>query len=364
MIERAPTVGKCIVGWHGHVALIDPHASVASGDLCRVIIDYSDGRVASVVKFIECDSQGRWWISCDDGALLIGTFITPRVVQRVVGREPSLINLDHVPVRQPSAHTLEVGRRRLEELRADQVAHGRRIGVPFPAEELTHPKPFGRVPETMHATLPESDLPLPGAPQNFSITLVGNIAMASWDEAEPFPPRSKYQLWAAASSLSDVGSKVLYWEGDALSKTLLFSANSPYWFQCRAQCGSAQTSAFQPSTYGLGLAPTLAQVYSSATWGFAVSPAGVSKIANLGSLTTPPMSAIITNSAGSAVFSWYNPNSIDIRINSPGGASTTFTGSSMNISEYRGGAFWVNVNDSGNVSSKSFSVSVERDNGL
>jgi hypothetical protein len=187
--------------------------------------------------------------------------------------------------------------------------------------------------------------------------------MASWAEAEPFPPRSKYQLWAAPSSLSDVASKTLYWEGDGLSKTLLFSANSPFWFQCRALCGSAQTSAFQPSTYGLGLAPTLAQVYSSATWGFAVSPAGVSKIANLGSLTTPPMSAIITNSAGSAVFSWYNPNSIDIRINSQGGASTTFTGSSMNITEYRGGTFWVNVADGANISSKSFSVSVERDTG-
>lgn len=210
------------------------------------------------------------------------------------------------------------------------------------------------------AAIPTSDLPTPSEPTNFTVTVVGNTVVADWADSEVFPPRSQYELWQYPGSLSIPESKQLIWRGDASQKTLVYTTNTPQWLQVRASCGSDTASAYMPNTYGVGVVPVIAQVFSTGGWTFQVSPTALYKQGPGSQVTTNPAAGIITNSAGTSVFSWTNPGSANIKISYPGSVATTFVGSGLAIDENRAGTFWLNVVDGANISSKSVSVSVTR----
>jgi hypothetical protein len=97
-------------------------------------------------------------------------------------------------------------------------------------------------------------------------------------------------------------------------------------------------------------------------WSFAVSPSVITKVGTQAIQTTGLAQGVITNSAGTSVFSWTNPGSAAITITYPGSAATKFSASSLALDETRDAVMWCNVNDAGNISSKSVYVSIYRPN--
>ena len=211
------------------------------------------------------------------------------------------------------------------------------------------------------AGLPDITATQPAPPTGLTVTVVGNSIGFGWELGAVVPQTTVYQLWSYPGSLSDVASKVLVWQGDALGKTVALGAGSPQWYQTRAVTNS-YASGFSPSTYGVIGATTYTTPSSSGVWGFSVSPATIYKMFYKNTGGTFGSAAGNVSNGTTPVYSWVNPTSVtNIKINFPGSATTTFTASGMANYDFFSGNFYCNVVDGGNVSSKACIVTVERD---
>jgi hypothetical protein len=211
------------------------------------------------------------------------------------------------------------------------------------------------------ATLPTTNPTTPSEPQDFTATVIGGTIQFSWNEPIVVPFGTRYRLVSYPGSLSDAASKQVEWEGDVLNAAITFDVNSVKYWQVQARAGS-YFSAFVPNTFGVSLAPQYEPPPpppSSGSWGASRSPSSVFKSGSQSILTTNQVVVTITGSV-SPVFSWTNPDSVNIRINSVGAPITTFTGSGMAQSEERQGTFWCNIVDGTNTASLSVYVSITR----
>ena len=214
------------------------------------------------------------------------------------------------------------------------------------------------------AGLPDVVATQPAPPTGLTVTVVGNSIGFAWELGSVVPQATTYQLWSYPGSLSDVASKVLVWQGDALGKTLALGAGSPQWYQTRAITNS-YASGFSPSTYGVIGATTYTAPSSSGVWAFSVSPVTLYKSFYRKSSGTLGSSAGAVQNGTTPVFSWVNPGSVaHITIDMPGSASTTFSATGISDGTYTSGNFYCNVKDGANVSSKSCEISVEREDFL
>jgi hypothetical protein len=210
--------------------------------------------------------------------------------------------------------------------------------------------------------LPTLSATAPSAPQNFSLTAIGNQLGFSWESPLIAPIGLQYELYAYPGSLSAANSKVLQWAGDALGKSLTFGASSPSWYQIRAVANS-MASAYSPSTYGVIGTTTYTVPSSSGAWNMTVTPGSRYKLLDKTSSASIGTGLSTVYNGATPVFSWTNPNSIlKIKIISPGSATCTFASSgTVNNLDYYSGTFYCNVVDGANTSSKGMTVTIERD---
>lgn len=251
-VHFSPVGGDCLgPEWRGVLAVVDPAAPIASGDMVRIGFVLR-GETHFILKELR-HHEGKWFAWCHEGVVPIaGYALVPDRIEKVVGREPLLGAPPDVPTQ---LRATDADRAIFEHFTRDAVAHwavhGHDNGVPWPGlDAVVGPRPPShQIEPATHATLPLANPTRPSEPQNFTLrTLAGTIVL-DWDEPVVRPMGTEYDVIASPNSAdASVGSVV--WTGAADQVSVPWATFSPYFWHVRARANS-YVSAYVPNTFGV-----------------------------------------------------------------------------------------------------------------
>jgi len=245
----------------------DETLPVRSGDLVRVGLRDRNGHLVYIVKRLECDRAGFWYlVATAHGVtalmMLTGNFVS---VARIVGHAQR--TADHMTA--PSIADIEADEREYElnelfsrHAREEWRALGHvRDGSVFPGIEGVQARgypPEARAEEASSTTIPPTNPTAPTEPQSFTVQSLAGTLYFDWNSPTVKPMGTRYQLIRSPGSASAVQSGQIIWDGEADNALVgADSVTSPYWYHVRAYAGSYY-SAYSPNTVGLLGVPAFA----------------------------------------------------------------------------------------------------------